>query len=65
MQAKTIMVKEPVPHIQYNNANASVSHISYQLPDTADTLKKVDSNGIEQVVISAVPRLTVTLKDID
>ena len=62
LQSKTIAIKEPVATVHYNNA--SVSSIVYQLPDTADVIKKVDSDGIEQVMLSAVPTLTVMLQDI-
>lgn len=61
--AKDVLVKEPVVQISHNNA--PVSTINYTLPTTIDGIKYTDTNGVEQINLNNMPRLTISLKDID
>lgn len=60
---KDVLVKEPV--VQIVNNNAPVSTINYTLPTTIDGIKYTDTNGVEQINLNNMPKLTLSLKDVD
>jgi hypothetical protein len=61
--AKDILIKEPVAQISSNNT--PVSAINYTLPTTIDGIKYTDTSGVEQINLDNMPKLTISLKDLD
>lgn len=61
--AKDILIKEPV--VQISNNNTPVTAINYTLPTAIDGIKYTDTNGVEQINLNNMPKLTISLKDID